>query len=226
MRWPRIDDIEGPMNAFLKVALAVTATGATACGGGAAPPFDTLPKANVTAFRLQNFEPPPPPPGAPAPAPGAMIPGLPPQITQWMQQGAGGLEQLIPPGLLPPGMLGGLGQPPAAPPPPQQDTAPRFHGFRILGQTAVVDERLKEELMDVLGDEDNFEAKHANCMFAEMGLSWQAGPGTPPSDLLVSFSCNQMQGRTFAWPHGATGMTPSAVKELTSVVQKLWPPGM
>ena len=226
MRATEKDDTEGGMNFMLKATVVVAAFAATACGGSAAPPFDTLPTSNVTAFRLQNFEPPPPPAGAPAPAPGAAIPGLPPQITQWMSQGAAGLEQLIPPGLIPPGMLQGMGQPQAPVPPPQQtDQAPRFHGFRILGQTAVIDERLKEELADVLGDEDNFHNEHGNCLYAEMGLSWQAGPGTQPNDLLISFSCNQMQSKTFGWPHGATGMTPDSVKELSELVGKLWPPG-
>src|SRR5262245_15802254 len=92
-----------------------------ACASAPAAPFDTLKTSNVTAFRLQNYEPPAPAPGAAPPAPGAAIPGLPPEINAWIQQGASGLSQLIPPGLLPPGMVPGA--PAAAPPAPD---APRF----------------------------------------------------------------------------------------------------
>jgi hypothetical protein len=188
------------------------------CAGKPAAPFDTLKGAQVTAFRLQNYE---PPPAAAGQAPGA-IPGVPPEIQNWIQQGAQGLQQLIPPGLLPPGLLGG-GVPGAAPM-PAQDTTPRFHGFRILSQTQVIDEDLKKDLANLLGKDGNFDNKHAGCMYAEMGLSFAAGG--PPNDVLISFSCNQVQARTFAWPHPSTGMKPKTVKELSEVVQKLFPPGM
>lgn len=205
------------------LAAACLTLATAACGSKPAAPFDTLKTANLTAFRLQNYEPPPPAVGA---TPGqGMIPGLPPEITQWVQQGAAGLQQLIPPGLVPPGLIPGTGQAQTPNAMPQNtDTAPRFHGFRILGQTQVIDEDLKEELAKVLGDEDNFDNKHAGCMYAEMGLSFSAGG--PPNDVLISFSCNQVNARTFAWPHPATGMKPKTVQKLSEAVQQLWPPGM
>jgi hypothetical protein len=58
-----------------------------------------------------------------------------------------------------------------------------------------------------------------------MGLSFNSGPGTPNNDALISFSCNQVVSRSFSWPHPATGMKADTVKELSSVVQKLWPQG-
>ena len=192
---------------------------AAGCASQPAAPFDTLKTANLTAFRLQNYEPPQQQAAAPT-APG-MIPGLPPQIQQWVQQGAQGLQQLIPPGLLPPGMLQ---QGTTTPAQPAQDV-PRFEGFRILGQTQVVDTNLKEELADILGHESNFQAAHANCLYAEMGLSFQSGPGMMPNNVLISFSCNQVGARNFAWPFPNTGMKPDTVKELSDVVNKLWPPG-
>ncbi|HEV8247291.1 MAG TPA: hypothetical protein VGP93_16045 [Polyangiaceae bacterium] len=199
------------------------ALGTFGCAGAPKAPFDTLKDSNATAFRLQNYEPPAPPPGAAAPAPGA-IPGLPPEIQQWIQQGAQALPQLIPPGLIPPGLIPGA---PAAAPPPQQDV-PRFHNFRILAQTPIMDPKLKEKLADLLGDEDSFDNSNARCapgvLYAEMGLSWSAGPGAS-NDLLISFSCSQVVSRSFAWPHPATGMKPNTVKELSEVVQKLWPQG-
>jgi hypothetical protein len=192
-----------------------------ACAAQPAAPFDTLKTSNVTAFRLQNYEPPAAAAATPA-APGA-IPGIPPEIQQWIQQGAQGLQALIPPGLLPPG-LGGTG--PAAQP---QSSVPRFHTFRILGQTQVMDPELKEELGKLFGDADNFDNANSRCpagtIYAEMGLSFTAGPGAPSNDMLVSFSCSQAVSRSFSWPHPDTGIKPETIKELTEIVQKLWPQG-
>lgn len=203
---------------LLGVAL-LAASATVGCAGKPAPPFDTLKTANLTAFRLQNYE----PPAAAAPAPGqpGMLPGLPPEVSQWVQQGAQGLQALIPPGLLPPGMLNPQQGAPA--PAPAADTTPRFHGFRILSQTQVMDEDLKKELGKILGDESNFDNNHAACMYAEMGLSFSSGG--PPNDVLISFSCNQVAAKTFAWPHPASGMKPKTVQKLADVVQNLWPPG-
>ncbi len=82
--------------------------------------------------------------GRHARCPGA-IPGLPPEIQQWIQQGAQALPQLIPPGLIPPGLIPGAPTTPAA---PAQPTEPRFHGFRILSQTQVMDRAQGEARRD------------------------------------------------------------------------------
>jgi len=199
---------------------------ALACASSPAAPFDTLKNTNVTAFRLENFEPPPPVAGAAAPTPQqGMIPGLPPEIVQMAQQALPGLQALIPPGLLPPGMLQGVGQQ-AAPPPPAPD-APRFPmtqpNFRILGQAQVMDPDLRDQLAKLLGDPGNFQAEHAPCMYAEMGLSFSSGG--PPNDMVISFSCNQVQARSFAWPHPNQGLKSDTVKQLDAIVQKIWPVG-
>jgi hypothetical protein len=196
------------------------ALASVACAGAPAAPFDTLKTSNVTAFRLQNYEPPEATPAAAAPG---AIPGIPPEIQQWIQQGATGLQALIPPGLLPPGLIPGAAAPPAA------ATTPRFHNFRILGQTQVMDPDVKEELGELFGDPDNFDNANSRCpagtVYAEMGLSFTAGPGAPSNDMLISFSCYQAVSRSFSWPHQNTGMTPETVKKLTEIVQKLWPQG-
>ncbi len=189
---------------------------ATACASAPAAPFNQLEKSNLLVFRLQNYEPPPPP----QPAPGQALPvlqGLPPEIQSWIQQGAQGLQQLIPPGLLP-----GLTQPAAAVPAPD---SPRFYGFRILGQTQVADPDLKKQLAELFGSKDHFEAPKSNCLYPELGVSFGPGPGSPSNDLLVSFSCNQVQSRSFAWPHPYTGMTADTVSQLTQLVKKIWPGG-
>jgi hypothetical protein len=201
----------------------------TACASAPAAPFDTLQNANVVAYRLQNYEHPPTPaaaaPAAPA-APGLpAIPGLPPippEIQQWAQQALPGLQQMIPPGILPPGLIPGAPAAPA-PAPVAQPQAPRFHGFRILEQQPLVSPDLKETLAELLGDEDSFQTPSSNCMYAEMGLSFGNGNGAPTNDVLVSFSCNQMQGHNFIWPHPSAGMTSDTVKALADVVAKIFP---
>lgn len=195
--------------------IATVALGASACASTPAAPFDTLKSANVTAFRLQNYE----PPTQTAATPGA-IPGLPPQILQWAQQAAPALQQMIPPGLIPPGLIPGL---PGATGTATTQDAPRFHGFRILEQVPVIDQGLKEQLGELLGEEDSFQTQHANCLYAEMGLSFSMNPAAPPNDVLISFSCNQVQGYNFIWPHPTTGMTSDSVKTLSEVVAKIFP---
>jgi len=208
------------------LALAAAATLATlsGCAGTPAAPFDTLKSANLTAYRLQNFEAPSAVPGVAA-TPGAVIPGLPAEVQTWIQQGAAGLQQLIPPNLLP-GLLPGAAGTAAA---PVADTTPRFHDFRILSQTQVLDPDLKESLGKLLGDKDSFDNADARCapnvFYAEMGLSFTSTVGSTPNDLLVSFSCNQVVSRSFAWPHPATGMKADTVKKLSDIVQKIWPQG-
>lgn len=200
-------------------ALALSAIG---CASAPKAPFDTLKDANAVAYRLQNYE--PPAAAATTPTAPGVIPGLPAEIQQWIQQGAQALPQLIPPGLLPEGLIPGTSATPA----PTQANEPRFHGFRILGQTQVLDPELKEKLGELLGDEDSFDNANARCapgtIYAEMGLSWSTMPGTS-NDILISFSCSQIVSRSFAWPHPATGMKPETTKQLAEVVQKLWPQG-
>jgi hypothetical protein len=129
---------------------------------------------------------------------------------------------MIPPGLLPPGLIPGA---PQAAPQPAAAQAPRFHGFRILEQQPVLSAELKEDLAELLGSEDSFAAPQSNCMYAEMGLSFSSSTGTPPNDVLISYSCNQMQAHNFIWPHPTTGMTPETQQKLSEIVPKLFPAG-
>ncbi len=195
------------------------------CAGSPAAPFDQMKTANVIAFRLQNWE----PPATALPTPGgtAQVPGLPPQIQQWIQQGAQGLQQLIPPGLLPPGMMAPQGAaPPIAAP---VDTTPRFPAdstpnYRILSQTPVVDADLKDKLASIFGHDSNFQAQNGGCLYPEFGVTFQTPP-QPANNVLVSFSCGQVQARNFAWPHPNTGLKDSTVKDLREVIGKIFPPG-
>jgi len=192
------------------------------CAAAPAAPFDTLKNAGATILRLQNYEPPTQQqqPGA------AAVPGLPnlipPQIQAWAQQAAPALQQLLPPGLLPPGLL-------TTPVLPAQQTAQsqefRFHGRLVLGTAAVNDPELREELAELLGDEDNFQLEHQPCNYPELGLGWAPQANMPPYEILISFSCNNIQAaQGFAWPHATgIGMKPKLVEGLTHIVQQLFP---
>ena len=127
---------------------------ALGCASTPARPFDTVKDSQVSALRLQNYEPPE----------GQVLgaASLPQQIQQWVQAGAQGLEPLIPPGLLPPGTLQGLANAAAQTMQPPLQT-PRFHSFRILGQTGVISPRVKEDLAELFGDEDSFTEQHLGC---------------------------------------------------------------
>jgi hypothetical protein len=202
-----------PKGTVTAILLGVLVSG---CASSPVAPFNQLEKSNLLVFRLQNYE----PPAQAAPAAGQVAPalqGLPPEIQSWIQQGAQALPQLIPPGL-----LGNLN--PATAQAPAQDV-PRFYGFRILGQTQVADPDLKKQLAELFGTKDNFEAPKTSCLYPELGFSFGPGPGSPSNDFLVSFSCNQVQARNFAWPHPYTGMTASTTSDLTQIVKKLWPGG-
>jgi hypothetical protein len=228
----RVDVQEpGPASAPPAASTASPAPALASGGSGSsvAPPFDALPDAQVTAYRLQSYRPPAQAqtPAASAPAQPGASPGVPPEIQRWSRQGGAGLQQLLPPGLLPPNTQpGGAAAPAAAPP---QPNVPRFpnrpDGFRILSQTEVIDEELKKSLSELLGDQDNFHDQHANCMYAELGLSFTSGQ-PEPNDVLISFSCNRVAAAGgFAWPHPSEGMTPELVSSLAAVTRKIFPPG-
>lgn len=212
----------------MRLSLGTTVTAcllgvlASGCASSPAAPFNTMEKANVLVFRLQNYEPPATVAAAPAAAPGqpALIPGLPPEIATWIQQGAAGLQQLIPPGIIPPQLMQGGQQ--AAVPAPAPDV-PRFYGFRILAQNQVMDSELRGKLGQIFGDGDNYEPPKSNCLYPELGVAFGPTPGAPTYDYLVSFSCHQVQSKNFQWPHAQTGMKVSMEKDLADVVRKLWP---
>jgi hypothetical protein len=195
------------------------------CAGKPAAPFDTLKTSNLTAYRLQNNEPPaavaalPGVPGAPA------IPGLDPNLQNQITAGVAALQKLLPPGL----QIPGLPAVPGAAAAPAVDPTPRFQSYRILSQQQVMDAELKESLAGLLGDADSFDNTLARCpqnvFYAEFGLSFAGAPGAPGSDVLVSFTCNQVVSRSFSWPHPATGMKADTVGDLSEILVKIFPQG-
>jgi hypothetical protein len=189
------------------------------CGrSGLAAPFDRMGNQPITVLRLQNYEPPPAPGPAPsAPAQPTQTPQLPPQIQQWLSAGA----SMLPPGLIPPGLLTGQPGAPPAPPAPAPAEAQRFHGFRVLGWMALTDPKLREEVLDIFGDAKSFtESRGGACMYSEMGVSIGQPGGGPPADMLVSFSCDRVQAFNFAWPHAKAGLAPETVKRIVAVMTR------
>ena len=202
--------------AFLFFAAAGLALAQTACSSSLAQPFESKKSEPITIYRLQNFEPPQPQAGA---APGA-IPGLPPQIQQWLH----GAAAALPPGLIPPGLL------PGAAPAPNTANVQRFYNFPILGTMSVTDKEMREDILELFGKESNFEAPKQSCMYAEFGFQIGQPPppgvqGAPtasaPADILVSLSCDQVQMFNYGWPHGAkTGLGPDTSQKIIKIVQK------
>ncbi|MBX3185607.1 MAG: hypothetical protein KF819_01275 [Labilithrix sp.] len=180
-----------------------------ACSPSLSQPFAAMKQQQqpITIYRLQNFEPPA------AAAPNAAPAGIPPQIQQWLSAGA----QLLPPGLLPPGLLPG-----GAPAPAAAANVPRFQNFRILGSMAVTDNKMREQVLDLLGHESNFEPARQSCMFAEFGFQIGAPTGgAPPADVLVSLSCDQVAMAGYQWPYGQkTGLTDDTSRKIVALVQK------
>jgi len=187
------------------------------CGASLAQPFDQIKAANsnMTAYRLQNYE--PPQQQAQPGAAGGLGGLLPPQIQQW----ASAAVQMLPPNLLQGLNLPGLN--PAQPGAQQQPDAPRFHDFRILGYVPVADSKNRDALFDLFGHASNFQTPTEGCMYAEFGfrLAEAPSPQGQPADVLVSLSCNQVRPFGFAWPYGNnTAFTPDASKKLVELVKK------
>ncbi len=193
--------------ALCAAALTLLSLG-TGCSSSLAQPFDQLKSsgAQVTIYRLQNFEPPAQQQAA------AATSLLPPQLQQWVQ----GAANLLPPGLLPQGLLPGTAAP------AHTANEARFHNFRILGWMTMNDSKTIDETYDIFGTEKNFAAA-GSCMYAEFGFSFMLN-GQPGNDVLVSLSCNNTQNFNFAWPYGTnTGLSTSTTNRIIEVAKKSFP---
>jgi hypothetical protein len=92
---------------------------------------------------------------------------------------------------------------------------------------SVTDEDTREEILDLFGDEDSFQAERGNCFSPGMGISISRGGGAPV-DLMVSLSCSQAQGDGFQWPYKMNGLTPDTSSRLAKIFEKFFgpvPPG-
>ncbi len=210
----------------LGLAALLLAPLAMGCASRTAP-FDQMDQAQISVLRLTA---PPPPAAMPqATAPGALpgIPGLPipPEMQAAGQQLLQGLSQAAP-GLIPPGMLpGGQAQQPTAMQPPP----PMWNGLAIVAQTPVTNDDMKNDILDLFGDEDSFQVGGNNCQTAPgMGIA-MVRPGQPNVDLLVSFQCTKAFGVGFQWPYQRDMLTGESHQKLIQIYQALFgmapPPG-
>lgn len=188
----------------------VTVLGSTtACAPTLAQPFAGMKNQPITVHRLQNFEPPEQAAAGQSPIPGVAIP---PQIQSWLH----GAAAALPPGLIPPGLL------PGSAPVPGTANAPRFYGFRIIASVQITDPKRQEEILELFGKESNFQAPRQSCFYAEWGFSIGQQGGTPPADVLVSQSCEQVKINNYGWPHGGgtkTGLTPDSVEKVSTIIR-------
>ncbi len=196
---------------------------AAGCASRTAP-FNDLDQASVTILKLQGQEAPAAMPGATT-QPGAMpmlpIPGLTPEQQAQLQQGVqqlGQAAQQMIPGLQIPG-LPGVGQ--TAQPQPAQQM--RFNGFVILDQRSIADSTTKDDLLDTFGKEDNFNQNRGPCFTPGMGVVFQ-DPKKGNVELMVSFSCNQVQGNGFRWPYQVNGLSPDASNKLRRIYEQNFGP--
>ena len=198
---------------FLGLGLLAAAT-STGCARTA--PFDQMDQAQLTVMRLTN----PPPVQAANPVTGQPgFPGipLPPELqagANAVLQGAQAAGIPIPPGLIP-----GQPQQPAM---QQQPPPPMFNGLAIVASVPVSNEDMKNDILDVFGNESSFQtAAPAQCPTPPgLGIA-MVRPGQPNVDLLVSFSCSKAFGIGFAWPYKKDALTTESSQKLSQIYQAL-----
>ncbi len=187
------------------------------CASTAAP-FNQMKGSQVTVLQLQNYEPPAAAAAAtaqanPLGALGAMLPpGLLPQGTALPTDLSAALPGVCGLGLPLPMCAGGAT---AATPVPAN--APRFQGFRVIGQAQLASDSDKESLGKLFGNKSNFDNSNKPCLYPEYGITF----GVPANDILVSLACRDVVPRTFAWPFTDHGMKDSTQKDFAAIIKNV-----
>jgi len=209
------------LRTFLGLALLVAPLSA-GCASRTAP-FDQMDQAQITVLRLTQPAPPPPPVAATG-TPG--IPGLPipPELQAAGQQLLQGVNQALP-GVIPPGLLPGQTAQPTQPVQQQQ----LWNGLAVVASMPVSNDDMKNQILDIFGDEDSFQAGGTNCTTAPgMGIT-MVRQGQPNVDLLVAFTCNKAMGVGFQWPYKIDALTGDTHGKLSQIYTTLFgmapPPG-
>lgn len=205
---------------FVLIAAAGVAALSMGCKGSPASPFNDLKNSPMMVYRLQNYTPQNQPVQAGAPTQTGTIPGLPipipeqflPQVQQAQTMICGMLPTMPGCDQAAAGQPGGIAV--------AQTNAPMFEGFRIIGQAQVMNEDLREELIDVFGYEKSFQSDKHACQFPEFGIAF-GNPGQS-ANVMVSYSCNQAWPTNFTWPHSYFGLTDKTVKNLNGILQQLF----
>ena len=180
------------------------------CAGSPASPFNNLQGAPVTIYRLQNYSTSTTTPTAGTNPLGGLLSSIGITVpTEYQQQVSGAQSMICALSSLIPGC--------------DQSTTPivgqtaQFEGYTIIGQAAVSDSSLRDDLIDIFGYEKSFQAGRSACFYPEFGFAFGSGA---TYNTLVSYSCNAVQGKNFSWPHPETGMTDKTVKALNKVIQR------
>ncbi len=126
---------------------------------------------------------------------------------------------MIPQGIIP--GLPGAGQP--------QQQAQQFKGFGIIAAPVPVsDAALRDELLDIFGQESSFTGQTQPCFSPGMAFVFQRPNGGPEVDLAdLSSSCKPGEdGRRAAGPSPSNGFHQVETRNhLAKIYEKLWGPG-
>ena len=194
----------------LLVALPLALAFGTGCASRTAP-FNNLDDASMTILKLQGDQAAGNPLGVGGGGFPIPIPGLTQEQQQQIQQGLGQIPQQLQQ------MIPGLPQIPGLP--GTQPAAPKFNGYTILG-TSYGDEDMKDQILDLFGDEDSFNQNRGQCFTPGMAIIFTPADGSPNVELMVSFACNQAVGNGFQWPYPANGLTPESGNDLRMIYQR------
>lgn len=208
------------MNSSLRTFLGLSLLVAPLAAGCASrtAPFNDMDQAQITVLRLGGL--PQPQMTTTTATTGALptIPGIPPELAAAGQQILQGVNQAAP-GLIPPGLIPGQqGTTTTTTQPPP----PTFQGFVILAQMPVPNDDMKNEILDIFGDEDSFNQQAAQCFNPGLGISISRPNQPMPVDLLVSYSCNQAKGTGFSWPYKSNGLTADTSQKLQKIYSQLF----
>ena len=100
---------------------------------------------------------------------------------------------------------------------PVPANAPRFQGFRVIGQSMVASDSDRDSLGKLFGNKSNFDNSQKGCLYPEYGITF----GVPANDMLVSLSCRDVVARSFQWPHTDHGMKDSTQKDFAAIIKNL-----
>lgn len=209
-------------------ALAVLALAPVSVGcASRAVPFDALDKAQITVYRIQTPAPVAASPAVTNPAnplaPFLQQLGITPEMQkqaddmmkQWQQMGVPGLPAL--PGLTPPT---------TTPTTPAQPQLPMLRNqWQIVDQRQVMDDGTREQLLDLFGDAESFNAQPARCWTPGLAVSFVDPSKPEPVDVVISLSCAAANGFGFVWPHANSySLQPKASQQLTQLYQTFFGP--
>jgi hypothetical protein len=107
-------------------------------------------------------------------------------------------------------------------------------GFPVLEEATVADPSLRNEVIAVFGNKENFNDKESDCFYPELAFSFPptlaeglVDTQRPPPDgasltILVSLACNRVKALGFTWPHAGSGLDDETAARLAVIVKGLF----